>query len=86
MYRNSKSTLANTLKFKCHNKRFSLIICIRWNYKKGADAIVNKNKKEMKSDKFEFNTYFIFSEEKQDINQTIGLIFKDYLENLKIKK
>ena len=48
--------------------------------------IVNKDKKEMKSDKLEFNTYCIFTEEKQEISQTIGLIFKDYLENLKIKK
>ena len=31
-----------------------------------------------------FNTYFIFSEEKQDISQIIGLIFQDYLESLKI--
>ena len=48
--------------------------------------IVNKNKKEMKSDKLEFNTYCTFAKEKQDIGQTISLIFKDYLENLKIKK
>ena len=36
-------------------------------------------------DKSEFNTYCIFTEEKQDVKETIGLIFKDYLENLKIK-
>ena len=34
-------------------------------------------------DKSEFNTYCIFTEEKQDVKETIGLIFKDYLENLK---
>ena len=48
--------------------------------------IVNKDKQKIKSDKLEFNTYCIFTEEKQEISQTIGLIFKDYLENLKIKK
>ena len=36
-------------------------------------------------DKSEFNTYCIFTEEKQDVKETIGLIFKDYLENIKIK-
>ena len=35
--------------------------------------------------KLEFNTYCIFTEEKKDAKETIGLIFKDYLENLKIK-
>ncbi len=47
---------------------------------------MNKDKQKIKSDKLEFNTYCIFTEEKQEISQTIGLIFKDYLENLKIKK
>lgn len=36
-------------------------------------------------DKSEFNTYCIFTEEKQEVKETIGLIFKDYLENIKIK-
>lgn len=36
-------------------------------------------------DKSEFNTYCIFTEEKQELKETIGLIFKDYLENIKIK-
>lgn len=36
-------------------------------------------------DKSEFNTYCIFTEEKQEVKETIGLIFKDYLENLKLK-
>ncbi len=35
--------------------------------------------------KSEFNTYCIFTEEKKDVKETIGLIFKDYLENIKIK-
>ena len=34
-------------------------------------------------DKSEFNTYCIFTEEKHEVKETIGLIFKDYLENLK---
>lgn len=34
-------------------------------------------------DKSEFNTYCIFTEERQEVKETIGLIFKDYLENLK---
>ncbi len=38
-----------------------------------------------KKDKSEFNTYCIFTEEKQGVKETIGLIFKDYLENIKIK-
>ena len=54
--------------------------------KEGVDVNVNKDKKELKSDKLEFNTYCIFAEEKQDISETIGLIFKDYIENLKTKK
>ena len=34
-------------------------------------------------DKLEFNTYCIFTKEKKEVKETIGLIFKDYLENLK---
>ena len=33
----------------------------------------------------EFNTYCIFTEEKQNIGETIGLAFKDYLESIKVK-
>ncbi len=47
--------------------------------------IVNNNKKQLNSNKLEFNTYCIFAEKKQDIKEVIGLIFKDYIENLKIK-
>ena len=42
---------------------------------------MSKDKKE--TDKLEFNTYCIFTKEKQEVKETIGLIFKDYLENLK---
>ena len=37
-----------------------------------------------KDNKLEFNTYCIFTEDKQDIGDTIGLVFKDYLENMKV--
>ncbi len=46
---------------------------------------MNKDKQEIESDKLEFNTYCIFAEEKQDVNTTIGLMFKDYIESLKVK-
>ncbi len=52
---------------------------------KGADVNVNKDKTEIKNNKLEFNTYCIFTEEKLDVKETVGLIFKDYIENLKIK-
>lgn len=47
--------------------------------------MVNKNRKEMKSKKLEFNIYCIFTKEKQDVKETIGLMFRDYIESLKIK-
>ena len=47
---------------------------------------MNKNKKETKIDKLEFNTYCIFTEEKQNVKETVGLIFKDYIEKLKTDK
>ncbi len=46
---------------------------------------MNKDKTEMKNNKLEFNTYCIFTEEKQGIRETLGLVFKDYLENIKVK-
>ncbi len=52
---------------------------------KGVDVNVNKDKTEMKNNKLEFNTYCIFTEEKLEVKETVGLIFKDYIENLKIK-
>ena len=44
-----------------------------------------KDNKQTKCKQLEFNTYCIFTEEKKDVKQTIGLIFKDYLENIKKK-
>ena len=44
--------------------------------------MIEKSKKE-KSYQLEFNTYCIFSDDKQNIEETIGLIFKDYIESLK---
>ena len=44
---------------------------------------MNKDKKEINIDKLEFNTYCIFTEEKHEVKETIGLIFKDYIEKLK---
>lgn len=46
---------------------------------------MNEKKNNNKDNNLEFNTYCIFTEEKQEVKETIGLIFKDYIENLKIK-
>lgn len=46
---------------------------------------MNENKNNTKDDKLEFNIYCIFTEEKQEVKETVGLIFKDYIENLKNK-
>lgn len=46
---------------------------------------MKKYKKKTKENKLEFNTYCIFTEKKQDVEETIGLIFRDYIESLKIK-
>ena len=46
---------------------------------------MNEEKNNTKDNKLEFNTYCIFTEEKQEVKETIGLIFKDYIENLKLK-
>ena len=46
---------------------------------------MNKDNLNTKDNKLEFNTYCIFTEDKQDIKDTIGLVFKDYLENIKIR-
>ena len=43
---------------------------------------MNDDKRNTKDNKLEFNTYCIFTEEKQDIRETIGLVFKDYLDGL----
>ena len=44
-----------------------------------------EDKNRTKDNKLEFNTYCIFTEEKQDIGDTIGLVFMDYLESIKVK-
>ena len=46
---------------------------------------MNEDKNNTKDNKLEFNTYCFFTEEEKDVSQTIGLIFKDYIESLKIK-
>lgn len=46
---------------------------------------MSEGKINTKDNKLEFNTYCIFTEEKQDIGETIGLVFKDYLESIKGK-
>lgn len=46
---------------------------------------MNEDKNNTKDNKLEFNTYCIFTEEKQDVKETVGLIFKDYLESIKVK-
>lgn len=46
---------------------------------------MNEDKNSTKDYKLEFNTYCIFTEEKQDVKETVGLIFKDYLESIKVK-
>lgn len=40
---------------------------------------MNKDKKEVTNNKLEFNTYCIFTEGNQDVKETVGLIFKDYI-------
>ncbi len=40
---------------------------------------MKENKKENKKNKLEFNTYCVFTEDKQSIEETIGLVFKDYI-------
>ena len=46
---------------------------------------MSEGKINTKDNKLEFNKYCIFTEEKQDIGETIGLVFKDYLESIKVK-
>ena len=46
---------------------------------------MSKDNKQTKCKQAEFHTYCIFTEEKQAVKETIGLIFKDYLENIKKK-
>lgn len=46
---------------------------------------MNQDKNNTKDNKLEFKTYCIFTDEKESLKETVGLIFKDYIENLKIK-
>lgn len=46
---------------------------------------MNENNINTKDNRLEFNTYCIFTEDRQDITETIGLVFKDYLESIKVK-
>lgn len=46
---------------------------------------MNEQKNNTKDNNLDFNTYCIFTEEKQEVKETIGLIFRDYIENLKLK-
>ena len=46
---------------------------------------MNEDNNDTKDNRLEFNTYCIFTEDKQDIKDTIGLVFNDYLENMKVK-
>ena len=46
---------------------------------------MKKNISKTKDKRLEFNTYCIFTQEKKDVSETIALIFKDYIESLKLK-
>lgn len=46
---------------------------------------MNEDNINTKDKKLEFNTYCFFTEDEKDVSQTIGLIFKDYIESLKNK-
>ena len=47
---------------------------------------MSKDKEKRKNKKQEFKTYCIFTKKEQNVKETIGLIFKDYIENLKTNK
>ena len=63
---------------------YSVLYIIKLRVKE-VDTIMGDKVKNTKENKLKFNTYCIFTEEKKDVKETIGLIFKDYLENIKIK-
>lgn len=46
---------------------------------------MNQNKTSTENYNLEFKTYCVFTEEKLQFKDIIGLVFKDYLESLKIK-
>lgn len=47
---------------------------------------MKENTNNTKDNKLELNTYCIFSKDNPNIEETIGLVFKDYLESIKVKK
>ena len=61
---------------------YSVLYIIKLRVKE-VDTIMGDKVKNTKENKLKFNIYCIFAEEKQNVSETIGLIFKDYLENLK---
>lgn len=61
---------------------YSVLYIIKLRVKE-VDTIMGDKVKNTKENKLKFNIYCIFEEEKQNVSETIGLIFKDYLENLK---
>lgn len=61
---------------------YSVLYIIKLRVKE-VDTVMDDKKKNTKENKLKFNTYYIFTEEKRNVKETIGLIFKDYLENLK---
>ena len=63
---------------------YSVLYIIKLRVKE-VDTIMGDKVKNTKENKLKFNTYCIFTEEKKDVKETIGLIFEDYLENIKIK-
>lgn len=44
------------------------------------------DKKELKTNKLEFNTYCTFTEERHSLEETIGEMFKDYIERFKMNR
>lgn len=46
---------------------------------------MDKEKNSAKDIGLDFNIYYIFTKEKQNIENKIALAFKDYLESLKLK-
>ncbi len=46
---------------------------------------MSKDKKKTTKEKLELNTYCIFTENKQNIEETIELLFKDYINNINTK-
>ena len=45
---------------------------------------MSEDNRKTKCKQIKFNTYYIFAEEKQDVKEVVGLIFKDYIEKSEI--